>query len=230
MKWYRKLGYEGPEMLECYMKKKKSDAKVSFFQKYNKRWFILNFDASLLSYAPSKSKTPTCLIPFKDILRIKSDPSNDELRMATKDSKLRMLKRELIIYTMNRVYNLYFCDDDHNQKALWSCALNFIIKARDGKLTKKPKTESMNRIDGSSHREVEGFKSHYKTLDNRNMSSTNKGDSHMHNPSTSNSTQKYEESKIRYSSASKVKMSNRYLPNQVTENVYDNSFISNGSG
>ena len=107
MKWYRKAGYKGPAVLEAMMLKKKAVKKFFRFN-YNKRWFVLNLDEGKLTYASNKNKKATSRIPFSDILSVKSESSNEELRLAIKDEKLRKLKRQLVIFTVERPYYLYF--------------------------------------------------------------------------------------------------------------------------
>ena len=44
MMWYRKQGYQGQPVLEAYFRKKKTQGILNFLFKYNKRWFILDFN------------------------------------------------------------------------------------------------------------------------------------------------------------------------------------------
>lgn len=156
MKWYRKAGYQGPIILEAYMRKKKSSKSLSFFN-YNKRWFVLDFDKGTLTYAPNKKKEPTQVISFNDILRVECEITKEDLRDATSSKRLKELKRQMIIYTLTKVYYLYFCEDNSNQKSTWACALNFIIKERNNRLDARQNQGSMSKFDQDGSNEASGF-------------------------------------------------------------------------
>lgn len=127
--WYRKEGYEGPAILEAYFKKKKSDTKLGFFSNYNKRWFMLDFEKATLSYSAGPQKKVTCIVPFKDILKVKSDLDRDVMRLTTSAKKLKLLANQLVIYTRSKVYTLYA--ENGNIKSNWAYALKFIVKSRN---------------------------------------------------------------------------------------------------
>lgn len=133
--WYRKLGYEGPSKISSYLKKRKSDKKIGFFSKYNKRWFVMDFDKGTLTYANGPSKKVACTILFKDILRVNSDIDRDKLRVTTNACELKMLQNQIVLYTVKRVYYLYSFEG--NSKALWTTALKFVVTSRDGTSSKK---------------------------------------------------------------------------------------------
>ena len=128
MVWYRDEGYEGDAYLEAYFKKKKTDAKFGFFSSFNKRWFILDFDNSTLSYSTGPNKKTTCVIPFKDILRVKADIDSDKMRATTSAKKLKLLSKQITIYTVNKIYDLYALEN--NVKSIWAYALKFIVKSK----------------------------------------------------------------------------------------------------
>ena len=92
MSWYRKQGYEGPSILEWYFKKKKQNGILGFLYKFNKRWFVLDFDKSTLSYSANKNKKTLSIINFKDIVEVISSHSVEKLRMAIDDKELEELK------------------------------------------------------------------------------------------------------------------------------------------
>ena len=92
MMWYRKEGYLGPPVLEAYFRKKKTQGIFNFIFKYNKRWFILDFNKGTLSYAKNKNKKISNIIPFNDIIEITSSHSSDIIRMAITDKQLKELK------------------------------------------------------------------------------------------------------------------------------------------
>ena len=48
-----------PRRVEGYFKKRKSNNKVKLFNKYTKRYFVLDIDAGQLSYGPDKGKPTT---------------------------------------------------------------------------------------------------------------------------------------------------------------------------
>ncbi len=51
-----------PRSVEGYFKKKKNDKKVMVFNKYTKRYFILDTQGGFISYAPDKGKKATAHI------------------------------------------------------------------------------------------------------------------------------------------------------------------------
>lgn len=127
MAWYKK-GYEGEPYLESYFKKKKTDGKFGFFSSFNKRWFMLDFPNSTLSYSTGPNKKVTWVIPFKDIVRVKADIDGDQMRVTTSAKKLRLLSKQITIYTVNKVYDLYAFEN--NTKSTWAYALKFIVKSK----------------------------------------------------------------------------------------------------
>ena len=92
MMWYRKQGYQGQPVLEAYFRKKKTQGILNFLFKYNKRWFILDFNKWTLSYAPNKNKKISNIFAFKDIIEVTSNTSLEMMRMAVTDKKLKELK------------------------------------------------------------------------------------------------------------------------------------------
>jgi len=96
MKWYRQAGYEGPAVISNYFKKRKTGKRINFLSSYNKRWFVLDFDQAILTYenisGKRNNKSPNYIVPFKDIIRIESEPTKDQLRLTTSFKKLNLLK------------------------------------------------------------------------------------------------------------------------------------------
>lgn len=92
MMWYRKQGYQGQPVLEAYFRKKKTQGVLTFLFKYNKRWFVLDFNKCTLSYAPNKNKKFSNIFAFKDILDVASNQSVEQIRMAVTDKQLKDLK------------------------------------------------------------------------------------------------------------------------------------------
>ena len=136
------MGYEGPHILSAYMKKKKE--KVGLFSGFNKRWFVLDFDQGILSYGPGRNKKATCVIPFKDILKIEGEPSKDQLRLTTSSKALELLHSQIKIYTVRRLYQLHTLDN--NTKAKWVNALKFITNSRSKNTEKRTRSCLRTRL------------------------------------------------------------------------------------
>lgn len=134
MAWYEKYGYNGPVFIEDYFKKKKSESKVGFFSNFNKRWFMLDFKKATLSYSHGPNKKATCIIPFKDIIRVEAEIDKDKLRLTTSIKKLQLLHNQLKIYTVSKLYTLFAYD--HNKKTKWATALQFIIRTHGQEVKK----------------------------------------------------------------------------------------------
>jgi hypothetical protein len=135
MVWYKEEGYEGERYLESYFKKKKTDGKFGFFSSFNKRWFMLDFDKCTLSYSTAPKKKISCVIPFKDILRVKQGIDSDKMRLTTSSKKLQMMSKQLTIYTVSKVYELFALEN--NTKSIWAYALKFIVKSKTEQSNKK---------------------------------------------------------------------------------------------
>jgi hypothetical protein len=48
--------------VEGYLKKQKKNGKLSIFSKYVKRYFILDLEKGIISYADEKGKKPSTII------------------------------------------------------------------------------------------------------------------------------------------------------------------------
>jgi hypothetical protein len=85
----------------------------------------------------------------------------------------------------------------------------------------------MNRIDGQSGSDVEGFMSPSSKL-NKRFTSTGRVDSLIHSPFRNKLSGQFEESKVAYSTTCKSKNSRKFTTSSFTTGAYEGSVINSG--
>lgn len=66
---------------------------------------------------------------------MKSGIDGDKMRLTTSSKKLKMMSKQLTIYTVGKVYELFALEN--NTKSIWAYALKFIVKSKTEQSNKK---------------------------------------------------------------------------------------------
>lgn len=131
------------EIVEGWLKKKKSDGSSVFFSSYNKRWFSLDIKNAVLSYSNKPNKKASKVISLREITSVEQ-PENGY------NTYLGKWEYKFSVVTKDRTYALVAKSTEDVQQ--WTDAFNTVLALKDDsdnengkKKRKKKKKKSKNK-------------------------------------------------------------------------------------